>query len=325
MTVRQHQRGAALIIVLLVVALLTVTAVNIGDQVRFGIQRLSNQSERDQAWWYALGAEDLTREVIAISRDDNTTHLDQPWAKQGVLFPIDGGLISGTINDLQACFNINRLASGSGDADQTAKSPAARQFERLAIDTGVDSRIAGILSERVIDWIDSNQIPTGFNGAEDLLYTGLTPPYQTPNQLMVSSSEINLLLPGEEPLPAALGELLCALPATDTTLNINTLPQQAASVLAALLGDAFNSDDAAALLAQRPDGGWQSVDEALTTLGEREKQVDEAGRAAMGVKSDWFLADVAVQHYNARVRVKTRFAARGNTVVSYARSYGELF
>ncbi len=326
MSCPRRQHGAALIMVLLALALLTFTAVNISDQMRFSIDRLGNQLDNDQAWWYAIGAEDLSRAAIDSSREENTSHLSQPWARQNIIFPIDGGLITGSIRDQQSCFNLNRLhRAAENPEDPNAPSLPARQFERLATLTGLDAGIARTIRERIQDWIDTDQIPTGFNGAEDLTYTALPAPYQTPNQLMVSASEINLLTVGIDPVSGQLADLLCALPAADTLLNLNTLPADAPLLLAAMLPDDISVDDAAAALAQRPDEGWASVDTALSSFGEKASRIDDETRASLTVKSDWFASDITVQHYNARVRLLTRFTVTGNTVVSYARSHGELF
>ena len=61
MTVPSQQRGAALMMVILMVAIMTVLAVTLVDSVRYNSQRLLNQRIMDQAYWYALGGEQIAK------------------------------------------------------------------------------------------------------------------------------------------------------------------------------------------------------------------------------------------------------------------------
>ena len=69
-----------------------------------------------------------------------------------------------------------------------------------------------MLSERILDWMDSDQEPTGFDGKEDLDYLGLERPYRAANMVMWDISEL-MLIEGFTPEDITLlGDYLCFLP-----------------------------------------------------------------------------------------------------------------
>lgn len=136
-----QQRGVALITVMMVLAMVVLIAVTMSGRLQLELQRQINTQQRQQALWLALGAEQFIQRLLKQSvLDKETTNLSQQWATQGVVFPVGQATISGTITDMQACFNLNSLlpnrtvanpdngggrnnADGANSADGT--SPAA--------------------------------------------------------------------------------------------------------------------------------------------------------------------------------------------------------
>ncbi len=109
------QRGVALISVLFVVALTVIIAVEMSGRLQLQMLRTTNINGARQAYWYAIGAEQLAKQMIARinSEKDNrssTIHAGQDWSQQGLNYPVDGGTIGGELKDLQSCFNLNSLA-----------------------------------------------------------------------------------------------------------------------------------------------------------------------------------------------------------------------
>ena len=91
MKIPQQQRGAALIMVLLIVAIMVVLAVGLTDGVRYSSQRLLNQRLMDQGYWYALGGERIAVFALEDVASDVVTALNQDWARKDIAFPIDCG------------------------------------------------------------------------------------------------------------------------------------------------------------------------------------------------------------------------------------------
>lgn len=94
------------------VAIISVVAAQMVERLQLHIARSGNYVGLKQAYWYALGAETLAKQLIKDAGrkgKDGMFHLGQDWAKEGMAFPVDGGTIAGEIKDLQSCFNLNSV------------------------------------------------------------------------------------------------------------------------------------------------------------------------------------------------------------------------
>lgn len=329
MTVPSQQRGAALMMVILMVAIMTVLAVTLVDSVRYNSQRLLNQRIMDQAYWYALGGEQIAKFALQDISNESTIHLAQNWAREDIVFPIEGGSIAGLIRDEQACFNINNLyRAGATDASQPANSnfAPAEVFTNLLLNLGIPPQRGEFIAERVNDWIDEDFAPEGIYGAEDLYYSDKDFPYMPPNQIMVNVTELNLVAEFEEGEWQKLQPYLCALPEVSTPININTLPPEKAMLLAAALGNVVSVDQVKQLLEARPEDGWPDVATLFSDLAlPPEQQPATELIQGLAVKSSYFkgLADVFYQQ--RQLRLYSRFVIKGGKAVAYAREYGEVF
>ena len=120
-----RQRGVALLMVLLILALMMVLASAITERTARMYQQTATTLDNLQARWYALGAETMVAALLQRDALDspNQTHLAQNWAQQGRRFTVDDGEIYATITDDLACFNLN--AVNRATADESEAIPAA--------------------------------------------------------------------------------------------------------------------------------------------------------------------------------------------------------
>lgn len=190
-----RQRGVALIIALVVVALATMLATRIGSSGARDQRRSATLLAQQQAFQVALGAEAFASEVLRddFNKNPNVDSLDEFWA-QCVPLPMDEGGVESAIaitmcgEDLAGRFNVNNLVLADG---VTRNDLAYEQFLRLLERLKLEPKWADLL----VDWLDSDTIASGTNGAEDGIYTGQQPPYRTANRWITSTSEL-LALPG---------------------------------------------------------------------------------------------------------------------------------
>lgn len=79
----QQQRGVALIIVLLIVALVSVLATQMGSRLQLQVKRASNIKDNNQAYWYAMGAEQYAQKSIKflLENSDGVINLNQQWSE----------------------------------------------------------------------------------------------------------------------------------------------------------------------------------------------------------------------------------------------------
>jgi general secretion pathway protein K len=254
---RREREGMALLTVLLLVAVMSVVAVAILDDVRFSVRRATNVETQSQAQWYAAGAETLARSQIARLLDAGParTPLDPEWNGRPLSFPVDGGTITAVLTDGQDCFNLNSLVFGFGE-DLTARPLGAAQFRALGRAVGTpDSRMQAI-ADALTDWLDADATALPL-GAEDGAYAGLATPYRTGGVMLAEVSELRAVKGVDAETYRRLRPWVCALPTTRLSpLNVNTLTPEQAPLLTMLTGGALPPGRARAVIAARPRDGW---------------------------------------------------------------------
>ena len=220
-----RQTGIALIMVLLVVALASIITVSMASRQHVDVRRTVNMLDHEQAYMYLLAAEDWAMRILKEDLDDNDIDtLDDVWAKELPPIPVEGGNISGKLEDLQARFNLNSVIEGDGVNNDNYM--VLKRLLRQKIDDFQDTSAAAI-----VDWIDADQDAFGEGGAEDTFYLNKKVPYRTANQLISSSSELALINGFDYDKYEQVRDFIMALP-TPTGININTASPEVLSSLA---------------------------------------------------------------------------------------------
>jgi general secretion pathway protein K len=255
--IRNRQRGVAVLMAVLVVAVGTVIAVNIMWEATLNIRRTESALAADQGLLYLQGAEAWAADILAQDLADSQEydHLGEDWATALEPLPIEGGAIVGRLEDLQGRFNLNNLLNPAGEEDELARA----QFERLLSMLDLDPQLASI----VIDWIDpdtSMHFPTG---AEDGTYTGITPPYFAANTSITTPSELMALQGFDRQTYAALAPYVAALP-RGTDVNVNT----ASNLVLASLSDDISLSLADSLIEERGGREFADIDTTFEGLVE---------------------------------------------------------
>jgi len=275
MSMLRRQRGVALITAVLIVALATILATQIGFDSALEQRRSSTILLLDQAFLVGLGAEawaaSYLKDDLENSKQD---HLGERWATPIPPIPIDGGAIEGSVEDMQGRFNLNELVTAEGAVDPEG----LREFQNLLGALELESKWAAILA----DWLDVDTQPTFPDGAEDDLYTAQTPPYRAANGPITSVSEL-LALPGFDlERYQRLRPYVTALP-IGTTINLCT----ASGVVIDALSDGTQefSVDLEGLARQRKERCFPTVDDLKAAFGE-----DAFNRVSsrVGEKSSFF-------------------------------------
>ncbi len=224
-----NERGAVLLTTLLVMSLMATVAVEMLDDVRFGVRRTANMQAAAQADAYTLAAQDFARSYLEAQLKTVTPEQMSQYLKtrpQTVL-PFEGGGMTLRLVDRGACISLGALGGSAG----------RRQFRRLLTALGIDIQSAANLTSVAADWIDtdSQALP---GGAEDYVYLALDPPYRTANTAMQSITELRALQGFDEAIYQAVRPFVCPWPDGQASqINVNALGPDQAPVLAALLGD----------------------------------------------------------------------------------------
>lgn len=323
------QRGVALIMVLLIVAIIAVLATSISSRNQIAVRRTINMAMYDQAYWYALSAEELARRVLKQDLDDSEgrVHLQQYWALSDVVLPADGGEIGGRISDLRSCFNLNAL-SQDPPKQQQGQAPkmslAAQQFVSLLENVGVDDFSAEQLAYRVKDYLDADS-DTSSLGAEDAEYESRKVPYRAANTLMNDRSELRAVIGVPKELYQKLQPYVCVIPGNDSqVLNVNTVKPEQAALLAAMLLNKVSVSEAESLIEQRNHDGYDKIDDfwqqgSLTSIASQDDQM----KSSMAISSKFFRLQAMAKVDDAVFRMDSVLhVIGGNKLEVLTRQYG---
>lgn len=335
-----RERGAALVVALLVFALSASLVVAMRAEFNRYYVRSTNLLEAEQGDAYLRGAEELAVLVLLIDyqldqqnqtpRDD----LNEQWAAPPQPFLLDeGGWLRGGLEDLDRRFNLNTLAPGKPDDNGQRKRTAhQKQFIRLLQSLGEDSvsqADAIAITEAIGDWIDSDRLPLP-EGAEDDYYASREPPHGVPNRAMTSTTELLSVANVTPQLYRALQPYVRVWPSVvgtaDTTINLHTAPLAILRSVNARddltpLGEA----DAQALFEYRQEQGF--VDRAdffdrLPFSG------DADSRAEVGTlfaeTSSYFLLTADVEVADRNMRLYSVLHRDGRDISNLVRSTGAL-
>lgn len=305
----QSERGAALLAVLLLVAVMASLSAVALEKMTLAARTAGNAAALEQARAFALGAESYA--VLRISdlmklSPDRTT-LRGGWHGNPIRIPLPTGTATAIVVDGGNCFNLNSvvqtpaLAAPGAPPTFVASSRGMSQFAGLLRVMGTPSNEAEQIAASLTDWIDTDSSP-GAAGAEDSAYAGLPVPYSPPNRLVVDPSELRAVAGVTPAIYAAVKPWLCALPvATPSPINVNTLMPDQAPLLAMLLPGQLGLDDARNLLARRPADGWADTNAFWS------EPLVEALNAAQDVKAQtvfktrWFRLRLDVELDGAQV------------------------
>lgn len=324
---QRKQRGVALIVVLLVVAIIAVLAVSISGRNQVSVRRTINLVEYDQAYWYAISAEELARKVLKQDLDDSEgrVHLQQYWALANVVFPAEVGQIGGTITDLRSCFNLNSLSQTVSNPGQTETLPlAARQYTALLVALGLDEFNAERLTYTLKDYLDGDSAVSPY-GAEDAEYESRKVPYRAANTLMSDRSELRAVLGYSQEIYRKLLPYICVIPGNNTQiLNVNTVKVAQAPLLAAMLENKISVGEAESIINQRAASGFDKIDDfwqqgSLTTIASQ----DDKLKSSFTVSSRFFLLDGRAKVDDAIFHMQSVLhVTGGNKLEVLTRQYG---
>jgi general secretion pathway protein K len=225
-----RQRGVALIMAVLIVALATMLAASVSFKGYLDQRRSANTFAMDQGYEVALGgeawaADSLRRDKQQSSKTDDFT---EEWATPIPPIPIEGGQFEGQLEDMQGRFNLNSLVTAQQGGKLATDTVAVERLQRLLELIELEPKWANIIA----DWIDTDVQPNFPDGAEDPTYTGLTPAYRTANMPITRASELLAIAGFGLDRYRKLEPFVTALP-IGTTINLCTAPVELLDALVA--------------------------------------------------------------------------------------------
>lgn len=151
---KPKQQGIALLLALTVIAIAASLAATMLFNSELAVSRTTQQLRQTQAWQLALGMEDWA--VRLLQRDAELNQVDSYgdlWGQPLPATQVEGGMISGEIQDLSGRFNVNRLLAG--DTGQVNIDEHQR-FRRLVVDI---LRLDAAIVDQLLDYMDADREP----------------------------------------------------------------------------------------------------------------------------------------------------------------------
>lgn len=352
-----NQKGVALIVVLMLVALVAVIGTEMAGRLQLHVTRASNIKDNNQAYWYAMGAEQFAKKSIIelLERNNTVVSLEGGWSEE-FTFPLEGGGIQAQLVDMQTCFNLNAInaanvnsgnsntnngSSGntnSGGANNgqnnntNAPTQAQRQatpdgqvpseaqaFERLLTEVipELDNYSKEVVRDSLIDWLDEDD-ELSQSGAENADYGALVNPYLAANASMVSKSELRLVNGVNPQWINALMPYVCVIPGVQQLkININTVQEAQAPILAALTGAPLS--DIQSLIGNRAPSGYENVADFLAESLFANHPLSANQQEWFEVNTEYFLLHTKTRYNNASFAMSSLLKVEENDTVTVVR------
>jgi general secretion pathway protein K len=315
---RHDERGAALLTVLLLVAVIAVMAGGALERLRLAERLTGNAGEGEQARAYAEAGEALATSRIdqLLGAHPSRVSLDGGWSNRPFALPLPDGAAVARVIDGGNCFNLNGLVTQAAPGVYASNPQQRVVFARLMRLVGVPAPVADQIAAGAADWIDTDQdVQAG--GAEDATYLAQDPAYRTAGTLMADPSELRAVNGVTPALYAQLRPWLCALPvAAPAPINLDTLAPEQAPLAAMLAPDTLGVDAAHGALLRRPAGGWKDAGGFWTAAG-------AASGGGGGVQTTWFALTVQVSLGRTRLTERALIDATHLPARLVARQWGE--
>ncbi len=279
MNVPRRQRGVALLIALLAVALAVILIASLLDRGELAYARARNVLRGEQAIAYSEGLEAYAAQVLMrdLEADRGLDTLSDAWAVPLPPQEVPGGRISARMIDRNGCFNLNNLSSDLSDEQRRVWR---KRLQNLLVALELDPSLVGA----IVDWIDPDADIDPISGAEDNAYLAQPVPYRAANRVFAHVSELRLVRGISGEVYARLAPEVCALP-PGTSINLNT-----ASVAVLMSLDSRMTAVLAERIRQDGQAHWPDVQTALNEAAQQGVEISPTDKVDLGVTSSYFLA-----------------------------------
>jgi len=272
---RESERGAALIIVLGLVAIVAAWASTAGYEDMLLLRRADHALVSAKAELACLSSLTLAKAALKQDAQENKYDtLDEIWAQDMPPFAIDDGLVSVKIIDANRYLDLNMLLDKDGKVDVLMVAVARRLFSLKGQDA--------LLVDALVDWMDADDVPLGLNGAENSSYFDQS--YRAKNAALDRMDELLLVHGFDRQMMKAIQDAVVVWPVSKDAkrkININTVEKD---VLLSMF-PAMNDTDFEDVVAGRPYESLQKLKSSRWVKSKQDKQM----LSYLSVASDRFL------------------------------------
>lgn len=315
---RDDERGVALLLALLILALLVALILEFDADARREYRDAAAFRDNFKAQTLTRAAVQAARAVLQqdfLKDKQAGESYDAPtdlWAMPIKNYAIGDGFLSAQIEDERGKLNLNDLAASPGDELQkrTKLQRFKRLFELL--------QLSPDLVDALVDWVDSDEVAEPA-GAESLYYQSQHPPYRAANKPLSGLGDLRLIKGFTPDIINRLSRYVTVFPAEGAALvNLNT----ADSLVIQALDPAITQTMAAEIMQGRPYKKKEDLDRigSFQEIGAKLR----ATQSGYDVKSEFFLARLAISVNDVTktaLVVLQRDANKGDSTVKYLRVF----
>lgn len=307
----KNEKGVALVLVLVVIALLVSLIVDFTYTMQVDVTLAANQRDEVKALYTARSGVELAR--LTLQEDDPAYDArDEAWAlfeeHPGYLSEDDEGRFKVVVEDEASKFPINNLINEEGVIDEGRRGQLERLFEVLDLDLD--------LIDPICDWLDLDDT-VGPSGAEDSYYEGLSPPYTCKDGSLSSLEELLLVKGMTEEVfygtdeKKGLIHYLTIYSDSDGKININT----ASAEVLQCLSDNINENLAQAIIDFRQEEPLKDINyDDIKHLPGMTLEIFNEIRDHCDVKSSTFSIRVAGEVRGIKKGIYTLVKRQGGAV-----------
>jgi general secretion pathway protein K len=198
MNLRRGNRGMALLLVLVIVALLTSLLTDLAFSTMVDMRLTETFRDSTRAYYLAKGGINAGRMILQEDRNKYDSR-NENWSMGIINYPVGEGVVTVLIEDQDGKLAINALVDGN--------NPQAVMVDRFYrflddLDLGAQADPAE-LTAALIDWLDTGDDPykeihtdgksLPVSGAENLYYQSLAQPYRCKNGPLETLQELSLI------------------------------------------------------------------------------------------------------------------------------------
>ncbi len=315
----KQQSGAALLIVLTLVAVLTILASELYAKSRHNGQRQSSLQNLLQAQWYARGGENHALLIAGKLSDYPIPEPEQLTSS----YPIDKGHLRIQLIPQHNCFNLNSLDSTSTDdnkvTDNQDRPTAINTLKRLLQASGTDSHTGNTFTSRLADWIDKDSQPLDSFGMER---ASINTPHPNNAQLL-NINEIKQLKILDDKAYNQLKKHLCTRSGdSGLAINPNDLTSENIPLLQAVFGDKLTPQTLEQLIESRPPDGYKDAEDFFNQSVFEDTDISAEVKAAFTTERKYYQAKINVSYDLARVQLNILLSSDEQNSNIIARYYG---
>jgi general secretion pathway protein K len=218
---RHDERGVALLLAILVLALLVALILEFDSDARREYREAAAFRDNFKATVLTRAAVQAARAVLQQDhlRDKQTGQMYDStmdlWAFPIQKYAIGDGLMTAQIEDERSKVNLNDLAAA---VDPNVKKTKVLRLKRLFTLLQINPDLV----DAIVDWVDTDDIPEA-TGAESVYYQALRPSYRAANAPLQTLREIRLIKGMTPEIVDKLLQYVTVYPQDgESRININT-------------------------------------------------------------------------------------------------------